>query len=179
MFERWKEDFKDLYNCQEFDNFDNELYNRAKIHKLLHENNINDPLYETNESLNSNISLEEIAFIIQKCKSGSACGIDNLPYDVLKNPPVIAVLQQLFQLVFDTSIIPSIWRKAIIYPIFKDPQSDKRIPMNYRGISLLSCVSKLYTAFLNKRSTLKLKIFLQMNKTDSGQIDHVKIMYSL
>ena len=33
----------------------------------------------------------------------------------------------------------------------KDPSSDRRVPLNYRGISLLPCISKLYTSFLNRR----------------------------
>lgn len=52
---------------------------------------------------------------------------------------------------FDTGLVPTVWRKAIICPILKDPDSDKRLPLNYMGISLLSCVSNLYTSFLNKR----------------------------
>ena len=36
-------------------------------------------------------------------------------------------------------------------PIHKDLSSDKTIPLNYRGISLLSCVRKVYSAFINKR----------------------------
>ena len=133
--------------------FDDTHYNQAKTHKLLIENNMNDPLYVPNEALNRNINFDEITLIVMHAKSRSANGYDEIPYCVLKNPPVIAVLQQLFQLVFDSSIIPSLWRKAIICPILKDCTTDKRIPMNYRGISLLSCVSKLYSSFMNKRVT--------------------------
>ena len=32
-----------------------------------------------------------------------------------------------------------------------DPSSDKTIPLNYRGISLLSCMNKVHSAFINKR----------------------------
>ena len=39
------------------------------------------------------------------------------------------------------------------FPILKDQASDRRVPMNYRGISLLSCISKLYSAFINNRLT--------------------------
>lgn len=31
--------------------------------------------------------------------------------------------------------------------------TDPRIHMNYMGVSLLSCVSKIYSAFINKRLT--------------------------
>ena len=87
-------------------------YNRAKLHKTLIEQRMDDPLYIVNGQLNNNISIEEMSSVIMSARSGSACGYDKIPYDVLKNPPIIAVLTQLFQLVFDTSIIPCTWRKA-------------------------------------------------------------------
>ena len=46
---------------------------------------------------------------------------------------------------------PSEWAKAIIQPIHK--KGDTTNPDNYRGISLLSCVSKLYTSVINSRLT--------------------------
>ena len=124
-----------------------------KVHKLLLENNMNDPLYEPNVQLNSNVTIDEVACVIQKSKSGSACGYDELPYEVLKSPVIIACLQQLFQYVFDSGVIPSVWRRAIVCPILKDLSSDRRDPMNYRGISLLTCINKLYTSLLNTRLT--------------------------
>ena len=98
-------------------------------------------------------------------KNVKSSGIDNIPYEVLKFPSVIPVLRSLFQLIFDTSIIPSLWGKAIIYPILKDPSSDRRIPMNYRGISLLSCISKLYSALINNR----LNKYLEENELLSNE----------
>ncbi|XP_053387278.1 uncharacterized protein LOC128551032 [Mercenaria mercenaria] len=112
-----------------------------------------EPMYTPNDCLNKNITIEEICLVVEQAVSQSAYGYDNIPFGVLKFPPVISVLHQLFQLIFDSSLIPSIWRKAIICPIHKDPASDPRVPMNYRGVSLLSCASKLYSAFMNKRLT--------------------------
>jgi hypothetical protein len=153
VFERWRQDFQNLYNSQDDNDFDEDYYNRAKLHKHLLEMNIADPLYEPNHTLNTNITVEECAFVVNKAKLGSACGLDSIPYDVLKYPVIISVLQHLFQMIFDFSIIPSIWRKSVICPIIKNSESDARVPMHYRGISLLSCISKLYSAFLNKRLT--------------------------
>jgi hypothetical protein len=48
-------------------------------------------------------------------------------------------------------IIPSIWKQAIIKPIPKSSTIDPRLPLNYRGIALLSTVYKLYTSVLNNR----------------------------
>ena len=141
--------------------FEVEHYNRSLVHKQLLEQNMLDPLFEHNEDLNSNIEFEEISRIVMNAKSNSACGHDEIPYCVLKYPPVIRTIHELFQLVFDTSIIPSVWRKAIICPILKDASADKRMPMNYRGVSLLSCISKLYSALFNKR----LVTYLENNDT--------------
>ncbi len=47
--------------------------------------------------------------------------------------------------------MPSIWVKAIINPIPKGAGKDPFVPLNYRGISLLSCMSKTFTSLLNER----------------------------
>ena len=153
VLNHWKNDFENLYRNDDNSAFDSHFQNEALSHKQLLEENMLDPLYESNHDLNQNISTQEIEKIIMNAKNGKSSGIDNIPYEVLKFPSVIPVLRSLFQLIFDTSIIPSLWRKAIIYPILKDPSCDRRIPMNYRGISLLSCISKLYSALINNRLT--------------------------
>ena len=106
-----------------------------------------DPSYDSNMELTHNIDIAEIERLVMKTKNGKSVGIDRIPYEVLKFSSVIQVLHSLFQFIFDTGITPSLWRKAIICPILKDPVSDRRVPMNYRVISLLSCISKLYSAF--------------------------------
>ena len=138
-----------MCNGETSGDFDNDHYMRSKSHKQSLELNMLDPLFI--EQLNRPSSIEEIAKVIMSAKSNSAAGFDNIPYDALKFLPAIAVLHTLFQLIFDTSLVPSLWRKSVICPMLKDPNSDKRVPLNYRGISLLSCVSKLYSAVINKR----------------------------
>ena len=53
--------------------------------------------------------------------------------------------------------MPSVWLKAIITPIPKGAKCDPCVPLNYRGISLLSCISKAYSGLINKRLTRYLK----------------------
>lgn len=43
---------------------------------------------------------------------------------------------------------PSKWCEGIILPIYKN-KGDVKNPENYRPITLLSCVSKLFTSVLN------------------------------
>jgi len=48
-------------------------------------------------------------------------------------------------------MIPKDWALGLIFPIFKE--GDLRVPDNYRGITLLSVVGKLYSMILNQRVT--------------------------
>ena len=47
---------------------------------------------------------------------------------------------------------PISWGSALIVPLYKKKGSVKD-PSNYRGIALLSCVSKVFTKILNNRLT--------------------------
>ncbi|CAC5425824.1 unnamed protein product [Mytilus coruscus] len=136
------------------DDFDGNFQRYASNHKVSLEERMLDSLFiETceNEEMNSAITIDEIRRLVSRTKNGKSFGIDNIPYEVLKTENVITVLHSLLQLVFDTSIVPLLWHLAIICPIVKDKSSDKRIPLHYRGISLLSCISKLYCGFINNR----------------------------
>ena len=63
------------------------------------------------------------------------------------------VLTGFFKHLFDSALIPSICRNAVLKPIPRSSTMDPRIPLEYRGISLLSTVYKLYSSLLNKRLT--------------------------
>ncbi len=41
-------------------------------------------------------------------------------------------------------ILPPVWLKAVINSIPKGANKDPLIPLNYRGIRLLSCVGKVF-----------------------------------
>ena len=47
--------------------------------------------------------------------------------------------------------MPFAWARGIINPIPKSASSDLRVPLNYRGISLLSVVGNLFTGLLSMR----------------------------
>ena len=65
---------------------------------------------------------------------------------------MINILWRLCTICFEEEKIPEEWMKGIVFPIYKD--GDKRDPLNYRGITLLSVVSKVYTSILNSRLTM-------------------------
>ena len=49
----------------------------------------------------------------------------------------------LFDLVWDNQFTPTYWREGLIVSLFK--KGDREDPGNYRGITLLDVVGKLYS----------------------------------
>ena len=59
------------------------------------------------------------------------------------------LLQQLFGVVWQEECVPLQWRECLIVNLFK--KGDKENPGNYRGITLLSVVGKVYCKVINNR----------------------------
>lgn len=97
------------------------------------------------------ITDNEVKNAIDKLKVKKATGFDNLSNELLKQPVMFSLIYNLLFTCFKQGLVPSEWQKSIIKPIPKCPNADPRVPMNYRGISLLSCVCKLYSSILNER----------------------------
>ena len=63
-----------------------------------------------------------------------------------------SVLKAMFNNLLRLEYFPSIWSTGIIIPIHKSGERDD--PNNYRGITLNSCISKLFTFLMNSRLSL-------------------------
>ena len=61
------------------------------------------------------------------------------------------LLCEIFNKILETGQYPAAWGEAIIVPIHK--KGDINNPSNYRGIALLSCISKVFMKIVNKRLT--------------------------
>lgn len=59
------------------------------------------------------------------------------------------LLTRMLNGIFDTGIFPPTWYEGVIVPVFKKGDPDDTD--NYRGITLMSCVLKIYTTILNNR----------------------------
>ncbi len=64
---------------------------------------------------------------------------------------LVSHITDLFNILLDSGCFPQDWTAGIIIPIFK--KGDDMDVNNYRGITLVSCFSKLFTIVLNKRVT--------------------------
>ena len=81
----------------------------------------------------------------------SAVGLDGLPYSLLKLyfPWWQDALLAFFNLVFSWSVVPTVWKRSIIVPVFK--RGDPTLPNNYRPISLASCFFKVLEHLVHSR----------------------------
>ena len=146
---KWRTEFEKLFSSPPTDgDFDQNFYNDCcNALNELERDTVNLP------GLNHEISEDEIRKVIKSSKNKKAVGIDNLPNEVFKNDKSVSLLIALFKKVFEFGLLPNVWNKALIKPIPKSSTIDPRIPLEYRGISLISTVYKLYSSLLNSRLT--------------------------
>ena len=135
-----------------------ELYNYFKevndysdhdtTHVSFSQNENNDRI---NARLNRPFSEAEVRVAISQLKLNKSAGLDNIKNEHIKSTSglMIPVYTKLFNLVFDTAIIPDSWSVGVIKPIYK--KGDPCKPQNYRPITILSCLGKLFTSLLNNR----------------------------
>ena len=115
-------------------------------------NTSNTILSNDNDQLNHMFSVSEVTKSIKGLKTNKSCGIDYIINEYLKsaNSILAPVITNLFNLIVITGYITEKWSISIIQPIYKGKGS-KSDPDNYRGISLISCLCKLFTCLLNSR----------------------------
>ena len=101
--------------------------------------------------LDDQISEDEIRHAINGLKKGKAAGPDGLSSDIFIHAQDVLVrfLCPLFNRVFESGVYPESWTKAVIFPLHK--KGNIRNTDNYRGISLLNIISKLYSVVINNR----------------------------
>jgi hypothetical protein len=112
---------------------------------------INSLTVNENVQLNKLFTEKEILFSINKLKNNKAAGSDNIINEFIKasSSKLLQTYTDYFNLVLNTGIAPDAWVMGNIIPIFK--KGDKNNPDNYRGITLLSCLGKVFTSTINER----------------------------
>jgi hypothetical protein len=101
--------------------------------------------------LDYEISSEEIELGAYVLRKGKAPGYDRISYEMLSCLLNInaRIFKKLFNAILRNSEILRNWNVSLISPIHK--KGSKTNPNNYRGISLLSCIEKFFSAILNQR----------------------------
>ena len=138
---------------------------------------------DVNHELNRDFTLEEVMKNIQDLKNNKSEGVDYIKNEYLKNCPinVVKLLVNLFNLILKSGCVPSEWCIGLIVPIFKKKGSPKDAN-NYRGITLLSCVGKLFTVGINCRITKYVEQGAIIGEEQAGfrqgysPIDHIFVL---
>ena len=112
---------------------------------------INDDIHCIYQELNEPIDLEELNKSLKELKTNKSGGIDIIINECFKNGKDIlsSYLLCLFNYVFESGIFPDTWSDGLLVPLHK--KGDLSTPGNYRGITLLSVLGKLFTRIMNNR----------------------------
>ena len=101
--------------------------------------------------LNTVITADEVRLIVSASPLNKASGLDNIPAEAYKfgGEPMISALTELFNQVLESEQLPVSWNHALIKPLFK--AGDDRSPSNWRPISLIPTVAKLFSSIIALR----------------------------
>lgn len=97
------------------------------------------------------VDYDEIESVIIKLKDKCALGWDGISTTVVKAAKhvLVPLLSHIFNASFSTGIFPQYFKKAVVHPIFKS--GDRDCVANYRPISVLNIMSKIFEKIINKR----------------------------
>lgn len=101
--------------------------------------------------LNREVTAAEVERIVKKMKNRKAAGADGFVAELLKNggESMIVLLTMLIVTLFDCERVPKEWGQGDIAPLYKG--GSRREASNYRGITLISVLAKLYATVLEER----------------------------
>lgn len=139
-----------------------------------------------NEILNCRITKDEILFCIKKLNNGKASGLDFVLNEHIKSSSHIflPLYETFFNIILDTGFFPEQWSTGCIHPIYKN-KGDRSNVQNYRPITILSCLGKLFTSVLNVRLNEYLEESMLLSENQAGfrknysTTDHIFSLYAL
>lgn len=113
-----------------------------------------------NAFLNAPFTMDDLQHALSQCGDTSP-GLDEITISMLNHlsTPALTSILEVLNLLWTTWTFPEQWRKEAKIPISK-PGKDPYIKENHRGISLTSCICKLFERMINRRLTW----FLEKNK---------------
>ena len=129
---------------------------------------MNEPVFS---ELDFTITPEEIEQSIKTLKKNKAVGIDCISGEMIQcsSSHMMNGYVKLFNAILNTSHYPSAWKQGIIVNLFKSGQQHD--PDNYRGLSINSCLAKVFNTIMNNRLN---NFLIEKNIIDKSQIGFKK-----
>ena len=144
--------------------------------------------YETlNQSSNLDYTIikKEVIAASKMLKNNKASAYDLLKNEMIKSalPFLSKPITKAFNMILNTGKFPKSWKNGIIIPVHKNgSQFD---PNNYRGITLSSCLGKLFCHIINNRicSDLENRAFLKQEQAgfrkNHRTSDHIFVLRTI
>ena len=118
----------------------------------------------------SNIPVENVALTLKNLKVSKSTGLDKIPAKVLKIASSIPVIAPSLTFIFNLSLSSGIfiddWKNARVCPVYKG--NDRRDMGNYRLISILPIISKVFEKEIFQQPYHYLKVNSFLSKFQSG-----------
>ena len=115
--------------------------------------------------INGQITADEISRSVKDFKIEKTCYDDNIINEYIKSSAYLLI--PIYVKLFNCILVPGIWLSGNNIPIFKN-KGKSSDPKNYRLISILSCLGKLFTSMLNKRLNVDSNEFVLINESQVG-----------
>ena len=145
ILEVWRAHFDKLSTPKNLDNFDDEHlhYVSDQVRELLQGDDIS-------RFLQNPISEREVEVAVSKLNNNKAPGYDGVTSEHVKHagPPLIRILCLLYNQCVSREYIPLSFRKGIQVPLYKGKNACSLDCDNYRGITLLSTLNKLFEVII-------------------------------
>ena len=140
---------------------------------------------QTPSPLDFPFNCSEIKKGIKRLQNSKNEGTDLISNEFIKtgNSTLILTLVKLFNKILKSGKFPKLWNHSLISSIYKS--GDPNDCNNYRGISVTSCLGKLFTSLLQKRLTDYLEINKLISFNQGGfrsgyrTTDHIFILKTL
>ena len=139
----------------------------------------------THDILDANITREEVTSALTRLKASKAPGLDGLHGGCYKiaGDRILPFLVKLFNKIYDTHFFPESWTRSVILPLHK--KGDILNTDNYRGISLLCALSKIFASILTRR----LRVWMELEhkicteqagfRTQHSTVDHIFVLFAI
>ena len=131
------------------------------------------------------INEKEVLMAAKKLKNNKSSAYDMIKNEMIKSslPFMSTLITYTFNIILNTGKFPDLWKEGIVIPIHKN--GSRVDPNNYRGITLSSCLGKLFCHVLNNRITseLETKSFLKHEQAgfrkNHRTADHIFILRTI
>ena len=125
------------------------------LNSNLDDSGVSLPVFPSRTNLklhNISITPKMVRKVVMNLDLSKASGPDCIPVVVLKNcePELSYILAELFNKCLKESCFPDCWKVSSVVPVFKNV-GERSTAKNYRPVSLLSVVSKVFEKLVNNR----------------------------